>query len=62
MRLRQHWPVIIEVLTTDENETVYKLLDAYLILNLMGSAMDGTPLERRGKLLGYAAQRAKTYS
>jgi tetratricopeptide (TPR) repeat protein len=40
----------------------YKLLDAYLILNMMGSAMDGTPLERRGKLLGYAAQRAKTYS
>ena len=48
---------IIDVLTTDENETGYKLLDAYLILNMRGSAMDGTPLERRGKLLGYAAQR-----
>jgi HEAT repeat protein len=36
---------IIDVLTTDENETVYKLLDAYLILSMRGSAMDGTPLE-----------------
>ena len=53
---------IIDVLTTDENETGYKLLDAYLILNMMDGAMDGTPLERRGKLLGYAAQRAKTYN
>jgi len=40
----------------------YKLLDAYLISDMMGMAMEGTPLERRGRLLGYAAQRATTYS
>jgi tetratricopeptide (TPR) repeat protein len=40
----------------------YKLLDAYLILDMMGMAMDGTPLERRARLLALAAKRAVTYS
>lgn len=40
----------------------YKLLDAYLILNTLGRAMEGTPLERRVRLLGIAEKRAKTYS
>ena len=39
----------------------FKLLDACLILDMMGMAMEGTPLERRAKLLGFAPQRARTY-
>lgn len=40
----------------------YKLLDAYLLLDMMGAAMEGTPLERRARLLGYAEKRPRTYS
>jgi tetratricopeptide (TPR) repeat protein len=40
----------------------YKLLDAYLILDMMGLAMVGTPLERRARLLALAKKRAVTYS
>ena len=37
----------------------YKLLDAYLILNVIGIAMEGGPLERRGRLFGFAQLRLK---
>lgn len=40
---------------------LYKLADACLILDMMGSLMKGTPQERRSRLLGYAQQREKTY-
>jgi len=40
----------------------YKLLDALSILNMMEKIMEGTPLERRARLLGLAEKRARTYS
>jgi len=49
------------VQANQQDKRGYKLLAAYLILNMTGTAMEGTPLERRKRLLGYAAQSAKTY-
>ena len=40
----------------------YKLLDAYTILDVLGEAMKGSPLERRARLLALAEKRARTYS
>jgi len=64
--MRGHGEKVMEefkkaVQANQQDQWGYKLLDAYLILNMTGTAMEGTPLERRRRLLGYAAQRAKTY-
>jgi tetratricopeptide (TPR) repeat protein len=39
------------------DQWMYKVADAYLLLNMMGSLMEGTPQERRARLLGLAKAR-----
>lgn len=43
------------------DEWMYKIADAYLMLNVTGSLMEGAPQERRARLLGLAAKRGRTY-
>ena len=43
------------------DEWMYKVADAYLMLNAIGSLMEGTPQERRARLLGLAAKRGRSY-
>jgi len=43
------------------DEWMYKIADAYLMLNVIGSLTEGTPQERRARLLGLAAKRGRTY-
>jgi tetratricopeptide (TPR) repeat protein len=40
----------------------YKLADACVILDMTGILMEGTPQQRRARLLGYAQQRGREYS
>ena len=43
------------------NDWMYKLADAYIVLNITGMLLEGTPDERRTRLLGLAAKRTRTY-
>ena len=43
------------------DQWIYKVADAYIMLNMFGGLMEGTPQERRAKLLGYAQNRKRTY-
>lgn len=48
----------IKAIEANKNDDwYYKLLSAYNILNIIGSAMEGSPLERRARLLGLAEKR-----
>lgn len=43
------------------DQWMYKVADAYLILDIVGSLMEGTPQERRARLLGLAQERGRSY-
>jgi hypothetical protein len=49
---------LIKAIEADrDNDWYYKLISAYNMLNIMGMAMKGPPLERRARLLNMAERR-----